>query len=253
MVIQPAGGQVATIKAAAGQRRPVHRVHHLGGERMLDVAVEKTLAEVAEDSPTIEAVVGGGVTAAGDRTDDIHLVEQRTRPTADEDGGVAQLLQHAVGKGRRAHAAAGEGEHHEQRSGIVAGQVVVEEIAVAVVGERPVERARRAARDKGGQCQQQEQFERSHRIRRPDCGVASNWNRVRLRAVMTVQTPRSVHTAIGDAGQLGNLLLPGGQIVHAEFVQMIMTAGAGHHLHQLGGGAEEVVQLGPVHTTDSLV
>ena len=42
---------------------------------------------------------------------------------------------------------------------------------------------------------------------------------------------------------MGHLLVEGGQVIDAELVQMIVPAGAGHDLHQLGGGAEKVVEL----------
>lgn len=42
-----------------------------------------------------------------------------------------------------------------------------------------------------------------------------------------------------DTGQLGELTVPAGEVVRIKLIQVVVSAGAGHDLHQFGGGIKE--------------
>jgi len=46
---------------------------------------------------------------------------------------------------------------------------------------------------------------------------------------------------MGHTRQVCHITAPSGQIVNTELVQVIMTAGARHNLHQIGGRAGKIV------------
>lgn len=47
--------------------------------------------------------------------------------------------------------------------------------------------------------------------------------------------------AKADAGQLGDMFFPGGDIMVVKRVEMMMSASARHHLHQVPGSVEKAV------------
>ena len=51
------------------------------------------------------------------------------------------------------------------------------------------------------------------------------------------------NTAISDTRQMRHLSIPRGQVIDAEFVQVIVATGSGHDLHQFRCGAEKIIQL----------
>ena len=100
------GGRVA----AAFRREPAARaqdpVQHVRGQ----VAAQEAGLEIAEGVVAVQAVIGGGEAAAGDRADRIDFIQQS--PVAVRaDAGIAQFQQHTIRQRRGARPAAGEGQH----------------------------------------------------------------------------------------------------------------------------------------------
>ena len=92
---------------------PLQRVEQAAQQGAFDVAPQEPRLEVLEEAVAVEAVVGRGEAAAGDRTDDVDRLQQAALGTLQAHAGVAQFLHHAVGQRGRARAAAGK--RHRQR------------------------------------------------------------------------------------------------------------------------------------------
>lgn len=67
-----------------------YRGPRLAGQQVgLEVGVQKLLGEVFEKSVAIQAIVGCGLAAAGDRVDDVDLIQQAKRFSTPLDGRIA--------------------------------------------------------------------------------------------------------------------------------------------------------------------
>ena len=84
----------------------VARTEHHPNERALDVAPQKSLLEVLEDSVSKQPVVGRWEAPTRDTADRVDLVEKPPAFAVDHDLGVAELFQDAVGESRRPGSAA---------------------------------------------------------------------------------------------------------------------------------------------------
>ena len=107
--------EVAAADLVLRQAPPARGRQHLVPQILLGVVVEEARREALEGLVPMQRVIGRGEGTAGHRRDEVDLIEQRAALAVGRgDGDVAQRLEHAVRKGRRTFAAAGEREHHEQ-------------------------------------------------------------------------------------------------------------------------------------------
>ena len=98
---------------------PAQRVKQSPDQIVLDVARQEILSEVLEGTLPVQAVIGGGEAPARDGTDGVDFIEQPSRLSVDDDSGVAQFLQNAIGQCSGPGAAARKGEEHNKLSTII--------------------------------------------------------------------------------------------------------------------------------------
>ena len=111
IVVEPARQVRGVVQAAADRAAEIHD-RNPGVQRLLGVAQQEALAEVAERLAPAQAVVSGEHRPAGDAGHEIDAVEQRYVLAAVADAGAIDLLEHTERERRRARAAAGEGKAH---------------------------------------------------------------------------------------------------------------------------------------------
>ena len=104
LAIEVFGEHFTTRELRLGEARQIGE--ELGAELAFDVALQESGFEIAEESVAMEGVVGGDDAAAGNRVDDIDLVEQPPAAAAHLELHVAQRLHRSVRQRRRARASA---------------------------------------------------------------------------------------------------------------------------------------------------
>ena len=92
----------------------MQRVQEAGNELALHVAFEESLVVFVEELLAVERVCERREAAARDAGHDVDLVQHPRRLPVDDEGGPAQLLQHAERERRRARSAAGKREDDER-------------------------------------------------------------------------------------------------------------------------------------------
>src|SRR5204862_7218426 len=115
--IEILGKKIAARKPRLAQARKV------GDERAaklaFDVAIEEFAFEVAKDAVSMDRVISGDDAASRDRTDDVDLIQQPSRPSAHLERNVTQRLQRSVRQRRRSGTAARERDNEENVAWIV--------------------------------------------------------------------------------------------------------------------------------------
>ena len=106
------------VEVRPEQAEPVPRRQRPRQQAPLDVAVEKGLGEIVEEGVAEERVVGRGEAAAGDRGDDVDVLQQRSPAGAVRH--LAQAFHHAEREGGGPGAAAREGDDDEEVVAVVA-------------------------------------------------------------------------------------------------------------------------------------
>jgi hypothetical protein len=106
-VVQGAAEGVAAVHSAGDALGDGQGVEAGGGHPGFGVLGQEGLAEALEAFRAFQAELRGHDRAAGDAGDEANVVEKAVRGAG---LGGLEFLEHAVGEGRGAHAAAGEGE-----------------------------------------------------------------------------------------------------------------------------------------------
>ena len=98
---------------------PVQRIQRFPDQGALNISVEERRLEHLEDFVAVECIGRRGEAAAGDRRNDIDLVQQTPGPAFGFVRGIAQRLQQTIGKRCRARSPAGERHQENDLIGIV--------------------------------------------------------------------------------------------------------------------------------------
>ena len=106
--------ELAPVEVERRQTHPVAGAEELQDQVSLHRTLQEACLEVPKDAIPVQPVVGGREAPTGHGGDQVDLIEGRPRSPPQHDGGGCQLLQDAVGEGRRPGAASGERQDQRQ-------------------------------------------------------------------------------------------------------------------------------------------
>ncbi|MBA7585279.1 hypothetical protein ES708_27254 [subsurface metagenome] len=118
--------QVTASITPACQFEPAYRRQGSGEERPLDILLQKVTFKGPLEYPVpVQGKIGGRETPAGDRRNNIHLIQKPFFLSLPLYLRVAQRFENAVGKGGGACSAAGKGKDDEEAVGVVSPKLQV--------------------------------------------------------------------------------------------------------------------------------
>ena len=127
------GKQIAAPVLRTGEARQVGQGQELAQHGALQVLLQKFALETRHGVFAVQTEVGGKYRAAGDAVDEVGFFQKARGFTVAGDGRRRQHFQHAVAKGGRARATAGEEEDEKEVVVLLVVEDVLQAVTAAVI------------------------------------------------------------------------------------------------------------------------